>query len=210
MRNQSASLLTCAMTRRQVKGVTATAVLALALATVGPTAHADSSTAGDPTPIAAVPVIGSSPAPVRLGAAHTVGTVVDTEGDVEIREVRDGSGNLVGYTFDEASRALHEGTTGDRLSAEQPGQHTTAANFWTCSAAVAWFIAQTVFPSVKIAKLAWRLGKLVRTYGPSTTVRVLTGARKLSNRTAQQEFRELALALTGVGGLQAGCNFRVL
>lgn len=164
-------------TRRRVRGITATTVLALALSAVGPTAGADPRTTLEPVPVPVVPVVegdGSS-GPVKLDVAHIVGQVVGTEGDAEIREVHDGAGNVVGYTFDDASRVLHEATTVGSLIAEQPGQHTTTANF-----------------------------------GLRTTVRVLTGAHKLSSRTAQQEYKELALALTGVGGLQAGCNFRVL
>lgn len=212
MISKTSAHLPALSTRRRVRGITATTVLALALSAVGPTAGADPRTTLEPVPVPVVPVVegdGSS-GPVKLDVAHIVGQVVGTEGDAEIREVHDGAGNVVGYTFDDASRALHEATTVGSLIAEQPGQYTTTANFWTCSAAISWFIASTVFPSVRVAKLAWRLGGLVRKYGLRTTVRVLTGAHKLSSRTAQQEFKELALALTGVGGLQAGCNFRVL
>ncbi|WP_143556918.1 hypothetical protein [Serinibacter salmoneus] len=135
------------------------------------------------------------------------GGVVARESGVDIYEMVDESGEIVGYAIAESAQdRLPLSLAQTRLGAGGP-EHSVSANFWTCSAAIAWFIGQTVFPSVKIARLVVRLGQFVSKYGFSKTVKIFTGAYKLSGRTAKEEFIDLAKALSGVGGLQVGCGF---
>ena len=82
-------------------------------------------------------------------------------------------------------------------------QPAVATNVAACIAAIAWFAAQTVFPTVRLANLAVRLGGLVAKYGARTVARIFMGARGIAGRTAEQEIKDFALAASGVGGLMA-------
>lgn len=137
------------------------------------------------------------------------GPAVSTADDgTPIYEVLDAQGKVVGYTVDAAQRAEFEAIAAefDAQAQAADGENVQAAgitNVALCIAAVGWFIAQTVFPTVRVANLAIRLGGLVSKYGVSTVARILAGARGIAGRTAEQEIKEFALAASGIGGLAA-------
>ncbi|KAA9084143.1 hypothetical protein [Microbacterium radiodurans] len=192
------------------------AVLA-ATATAGPAAAAS----GAPTVAAAFQDQRTSPAPesrassVDLPAGQTRGAVVDVaDGGVEIFEVVDATGTRVGYTLSaEDLSAAHAAATqvdiatSEALTVRTQSAAASEVNVPLCVAAVAWFVAQTVFPAARVAALAARLAGLVSKYGVQTVARIFTGARGIAGRTAEQEIKEFALAATGVGGL-AACGIK--
>lgn len=158
----------------------------------------------------------AAPAPsTDLPAGQTRGAVVSVaDGGVQIYEVVNATGNRVGFTLSaEDLRAAHSAAT--QIDAVTSGAMTNQAqsaaasevNVPLCVAAVAWFVAQTVFPAARVAALAARLAGLVSKYGVQTVARIFTGARGIAGRTAEQEIKEFALAATGVGGL-AACGIR--
>ena len=144
-----------------------------------------------------------------LPEGQVQGAAVSTAEDgSQIFEVLDAQGNVAGYTFD--AKKLGElqtvGTDLEAQSKDLDGAEVQAAgvtNVALCVAAVGWFVAQTVFPTVRIANLAIRLGGLVSKYGARTVARIFMGARGIAGRTAEQEIKEFALAASGIGGLAA-------
>ena len=150
-----------------------------------------------------------TPSTGALPDGQVQGSAVSTADDgTRIFEVLDAEGNVVGYTVDAGKRQELEAAAGDfqAQAQELDGEQVQAAsvtNVALCVAAVGWFIAQTVFPTVRIANLAIRLGGLVSKYGVSTVARILAGARGIAGRTAEQEIKEFALAASGIGGLAA-------
>lgn len=144
------------------------------------------------------------------GRDHSRGRVVDTTDDgVKIYEVLGSGGGIVGYTFDErrlkelraAGAAIHSEPEVNGAITVQVGVTSVAA----CATAIAGFVAMTVFPAVRVAKLAWRLGKLVLKYGPKLVARIFKGARGIAGRTVENDIIDLGKALTGVTAL-ASCG----
>lgn len=126
--------------------------------------------------------------------------VLDSQGAAQGVALSAGDAKTVQASLKELDNELNTNT--DRPWARQ--RYGAAPQSVTlCAAAIAWFVAQTVFPAAKFAKLAWRLGKLVQKYGARTVARIWRGARNITDRTAQQEIIDLAKALSGVGGLSA-------
>lgn len=130
------------------------------------------------------------------------------EDGTQIFEVLDAKGAVVGYTLDadkrgELNAAAAEFETQSKELEGQQFQAASATNVALCVAAVGWFVAQTVFPTVRIANLAVRLGGLVAKYGVKTVARIFAGARGIAGRTAEQEIKDFALAASGIGGLAA-------
>ncbi|GAA1730562.1 hypothetical protein [Brachybacterium phenoliresistens] len=184
------------MTRKNLLGrraLIAACVAAPAVAVTGGVASAD-------------PIGSALPAGKRRGA------VVDTDSDgTEIYEVLDSEGTVVGYTLaDEklremsvASSALAKEDSLDgslQVQAQAAGGITSIA---ACAAAIAGFVALTVFPAARMAKLAWRLGKLTAKYGPKLVARIFGGARGIAGRTVERELIDLAKELSGVAALAA-------
>lgn len=180
----------------------------------------------NPGSVAAASENASTPTVIEAGAlslpdGQARGDVVDVaENGAEIFEVLDADGTRVGYTFSDAELAkinaaaaataaeLAQSTSGDEQTEALQGDGPvfTAAsgvNVPLCVAAVGWFVAQTVFPAARVANLAVRLTGLVSKYGVQTVARILTGARGIAGRTAEQEIKDFALAASGVGGLAA-------
>lgn len=126
---------------------------------------------------------------------------------VPIFEVVTDDGRVAGCTLGsvelrQAQRAaaeVHLHLEGQKGIASTQSFTTVAA----CGAGILWFVAQTVFPSVKPASLAWRLGRRVSQYGARTVARILLGARSIAGRTAEQEIIDRAKALSGVAALAA-------
>lgn len=148
---------------------------------------------------------------VTIPAGNRRGVVVDTEDDgTKIYEVLDRSGKVVGYTFDDnalselsiAGKALGEEETLDG-SLEVEAQAGGATDVAACAAGVSAFVVMTVFPAARVAKLAWRLGKLTKKYGPKLVARIFKGARGVAGRTAEKEIIQLGKELTGIAALKA-------
>lgn len=163
------------------------------------------------TPAAALSMGPASAAPSgsTLPDGRTAGAAVATADDgSQIFEVLDADGNRVGFTL-ESGRLDELNATAASLEAEvnKAGEAQVeaagATNVAACVAAIGWFAAQTVFPTVRIANLAIRLGGLVGKYGVRTVARIFMGARNIAGRTAEQEIKDFALAASGVGGLMA-------
>lgn len=145
-----------------------------------------------------------------LLAGRRRGAVAGTGDDgAKIYELLDQEGKVVGYTLDddvlrELRASVSDLDEGARIGAKEAGlQSTGVTEVAACVAAIAWFAAQTVFPTVRVASLAIRLGKLVSKYGARTVARIFMGARGIAGRTAQQEIKDFALAASGIGGLMA-------
>ncbi|MFC0673649.1 hypothetical protein [Brachybacterium hainanense] len=139
------------------------------------------------------------------------GSVAETDEDgTKIYEVLDGEGNVVGYTFDE-EKLRELSTAGAALDKEMSSggdgapqvQAASVSEVALCAAAIAGFVAMTVFPAARVARLAWRLGKLTAKYGPKLVARIFMGARGIAGRTVEKELIDLAKELTGVAALQA-------
>lgn len=154
----------------------------------------------------------AAPVKIALPAGQKRGTVVETvEDGTKIYEVLDREGNVVGYTLDDdklrqmstASMALAQEDTLDgslQIRVVTPSGVTSVA---ACAAAIAGFVALTVFPAARVAKLAWRVGKLTVKYGPTLVARIFRGARGIAGRTVEKELIDLAKSLTGVAALAA-------
>lgn len=137
-----------------------------------------------------------------------MGSVVDTADDgTQIFEVLDAQGQRVGYTLESTKLAELNASAAEldagASEAQQAGQAqpSSVTEVAACVAAIAWFAAQTVFPTVRVANLAVRLGGLVSKYGARTVARIFMGARDIGGRTAQEEVKDFALAASGLGGL---------
>ncbi len=127
----------------------------------------------------------------------------------QVIEVVDASGQVVGYTVDAATRAALDAVSrqialsGDR-SVALGGAAELDASVWDvakCVAAISAFIAFTVFPTARAAKLAVRLAQLVNKYGVKKMAQILTRTYKGSDVNAQAIWKEIALAATGIGTL---------
>lgn len=141
-----------------------------------------------------------------IPAGFKRGKIVDSIDSHAIYEVVDSQGNPQGFVFSASDTrtirtAFKEIDVELNTASSSRGfsQQSTAL----CAAAIAWFIAQTVFPTAKLAVAAWKLAKVARKFGAQTVARVWRGARDMADRTAQQEIIDIAKALSGVGGLQA-------
>jgi hypothetical protein len=164
------------------------------------------------TPAAALSMGTASAAPSAqtFSEGQRAGSVVATAEDgSQIFEVLDAQGQRVGYTIEStkleelnasAAELEYGAATSDQQAQAQASGVTGVA---ACVAAIAWFAAQTVFPTVRVANLAIRLGGLVSKYGARTVARIFMGARVKAGRTAQQEIKDFALAASGIGGLMA-------
>lgn len=160
-------------------------------------------------------VASAAPSGKNLLDGQSVGSAVATADDgSNIYEVLDAQGNRVGFTLEAAKLeslnasaaeidAETQAASPESQAASPEAQPAGATNVAACVAAIAWFAAQTVFPTVRIANLAIRLGKLVSKYGARTVARIFMGARGIAGRTAEQEIKEFALAASGIGGLMA-------
>ena len=152
---------------------------------------------------------GAAPASATelLPAGHRRGRIVARVDSVPIFEVVTDDGRVAGYTLgaaelrqvQKAAAEVHLHLDGQKGVASTQSFTKVAA----CGAGILWFVAQTVFPSVKLASLAWRLGRLVSKYGARTVARIFLGARNIAGRTAEQEIIDLAKALSGVAALAA-------
>lgn len=164
------------------------------------------------TPAAALSMGTASAAPSteKLPDGHQAGSVVGTAEDgSKIFEVLDEQGQRIGYTLEATKlEELHtaaadldrEASTAQKEIQPRASGATTVA---ACVAAIGWFAAKTIFPSIRVASLAVRLGKLIGKYGARTVARIFMGARGIAGRTAEQEIKDFALAASGIGGLMA-------
>lgn len=152
----------------------------------------------------------ADPAKPTLPEGQRRGNVVGTGDDgSKIYELVDQKGTVVGYTLeDDKLRELNASVSdldeGARIGQQEAQlQASGATSVAACVAAIAWFAAQTAFPTVRAANIAIRLSKLVSKYGARTVARIFMGARGIAGRTAEQEIKEFALAASGIGGLMA-------
>lgn len=163
------------------------------------------------TPVAAMSMGPASAAPSsqQLPDGQSVGAAVGAADDgSQIFEVLDSHGQRVGFTIEAAKleqlNASAAGLETEVNDAEQlQAEPASVTGVAACVAAIAWFAAQTVFPTVRVANLAIRLGGLISKYGARTVARIFMGARNYAGRTAQQEIKDFALAASGIGGLMA-------
>ncbi|MBF0809435.1 hypothetical protein E4U03_12570 [Rothia nasimurium] len=141
-----------------------------------------------------------------IPAGFKRGKVVDSIDGHAIYEIIDSQGNPQGFVFSASDtrtiRAAFKEIDAE-LKASPATRSTSQQSTALCAAAIAWFIAQTVFPTAKLAVAAWKLAKVAYKFGSHTVARVWRGARDMADRTAQQEIIDIAKALSGVGGLQA-------
>ncbi|GAA1719474.1 hypothetical protein GCM10009793_15820 [Brachybacterium phenoliresistens] len=153
----------------------------------------------------------ADPAKSTLPAGQRRGAVVDTDDDgTKVYEVLDQKGEVVGYTLDDdklrelsaAGAALDKQTSSGADGALQ-AQAASVSEVALCAAAISGFVVMTVFPAARVAKLAWRLGKLTAKYGPKLVARIFKGARGIAGRTVEKEIIEIGKELTGVAALQA-------
>lgn len=142
-----------------------------------------------------------------LPAGHRRGRIVTTVESTPVYEVLREDGRVAGYTLAAADLRRAQAAAGEvHLEVERAkGVATTdgITSVAACGAGILWFVAQTVFPSVKLAALAVRLGRLVAKYGARTVARIFLGARGIAGRTAEREIIDLAKALSGVAALAA-------
>ena len=129
----------------------------------------------------------------------------------EITEVRDGSGNVVGYQVDEATRAALSALDQELQSRQDARSAATlqgaqvAVDGWRilkCTASISGFLALTVFPSARAAKLAVRIGGLVRKHGVKKVAQILTRTYRGSDVNAEAIFKEIAKEAAGVAALE--------
>lgn len=140
------------------------------------------------------------------------GRVVGVEGRMSIYEVVGDDGKFMGYALSAANMAAvrqsaREVEAQSRALASKD-THVQALDLGVldaakCAAAITWFAAQTVFPSVKMARVAAKLAGMVKKYGVKKVASVLTRWRKSKDRNIESDLKDLALALTGVGALSA-------
>ncbi|MFB9775075.1 hypothetical protein [Brevibacterium otitidis] len=150
----------------------------------------------------------SSKKSAAIPQGHRRGRVTETMSDgTRIYEVVDERGEVVGFTFDdERLEVLQRASREIEREPEMEGAITVrgrGTSVAACAAAIAGFVALTVFPAARVAKLAWRLGKLVAKYGPRLVARVFKGARGIAGRTVEKELIDLAKSLSGVAALKA-------
>ncbi len=168
-------------------------------ATFGTGAASASTSTGTTSPAA-----GISPAD-----AMPTGSLRATD-DTYVVEVRDSSGTVIGYSVDPevqanlSSLALQLGhQNGLSGNAAETDDFFQVAQ---CVGAVSAFIALTVFPTARAAKVAVSLGKLVSKYGVQKTAQILTRTYKGNDIDAQQIFLDFAKEAAGIGALSVCFN----
>lgn len=138
-----------------------------------------------------------------LPAGWRRGRIVAREDGAPIYEILDAAGHEAGYALsqedmEEARRAAKD------VETERRDLQAVGADFWKitkCTAAIAWFTAQTVFPSVKVARIAYNLSRLVKKYGARKVASSFLRWRSSKGRDMEDDIKDVALALTGVGAL---------
>jgi hypothetical protein len=134
--------------------------------------------------------------------------------DSDIMAVKDASGNIVGYAVNEPYRsdldaiaaqlqAEGQALSGAQIQAEgralAEGGVDTLFKVAACVGGVSLFIGLTVFPSVKAAKLAVRLGKMVKQYGVKRLAKILLRLEK--GKEQDRIFIEFGKQALGIGVL---------
>lgn len=152
--------------------------------------------------------VAAMPAANALPAGHRRGPVAETASDgAKIYQVLDGHGKTVGYTFEDGDLAtLKKSSQSVEREPEMDGAITVRSagtDVAACAAGIAGFIGLTIFPQVRLAKLAWRLGKLVAKYGPKLVARIFKGARGIAGQTVEKDIIEIGKELSGVATLAA-------
>lgn len=133
-----------------------------------------------------------------------------TAAEEAITPVYDRFGAVIGYTVDQETRAsldglaaeleTESGSTADDISADAG---VMALDWWRvakCTGSIAAFIALTVFPTARAAKLAVRLGRLAKKYGVKKLAKILTRVTK--GKEADAIFKEIAKEALGIGALE--------
>ena len=123
-----------------------------------------------------------------------------------VTEVRDGSGNVVGYQVDESTRAALNALD-QQLRSQDAGPVLTAqgallaVDWWQfarCTASSSSFLEQQVFPTAHAAELAVRLGDLVRTHGVEKAAQIIHQTYPSSDGEAEAIRQELTKQAAGV------------
>lgn len=141
-----------------------------------------------------------------LPVGYKRGKISAYEAGAPIYEVIDNSGNIVGYTLSAHDLKLTQRSLGEldrKIKNLDFSKEVAPQNVVACAAGIGAFVVQTVFPAARVARLAWRLGGLVRRYGATTVARIFKGARGIAGRTAEQEIVDIIGALTGIDLLRS-------
>lgn len=155
----------------------------------------------------------AQPSSVQPHASAGISADVLTS-DPDVHEVVQ-DGVVVGYALDDEMQASLSALGAEMLEIQGLGGPAavdgsmSAMGFFDvakCVGAIAAFVALTVFPSARAAKLAVRIGGLVNKHGINKTAQILTRTYKGSDIDAEKIFLEIAKEATGVGALGL-CGF---
>lgn len=137
--------------------------------------------------------------------------VVENFEGYEIYEILDEEGKPRGFSLSQPAmkqlRAVARGIDADINKGRVQYPRIQPAGV-ECAFAIAWFVGATVFPAVRIAKLAARLLILVRRLGIEKVARIFQGVRNIAGRTMEKEVLDLAKELSGIAALKA-CGIRI-
>lgn len=128
--------------------------------------------------------------------------------EAQVSEVLGADGAVIGYAVDAETRALLDAVAREAsvfadsatVSGGEGAQTQSVFKVAKCVAGVAAFIALTVFPTARVARLAVRVGQLVHKHGIKTVAQILTRTYK-GKLDGQKIFLEIAKEATGVAGL---------
>lgn len=150
---------------------------------------------------------------VQSHAASSI-SVEKTASEPAVHEVVE-DGVVVGYALDAETQASLNALRAEMLDIQGPAVpgvadgSMSAMGFFDvakCVGALAGFVALTVFPTARAAKLAVRIGKMINKHGINKTAQILTRTYKGSDVNSEQIFKEIAKEAAGIGALSL-CGF---